>query len=100
MEYMSAEEVKNQEDQDYLLALSLQEEYKKELEQLKEWERDKVESGMVQLSDEELARRLQQEEDDKHQQGTFSRRKIIHSRPSAAATTTATSSDEESKNPG
>lgn len=68
MEYMSAEEAKNQEDQDYLLALSLQEEYKKELEQLKEWERDKVEGGMVQLSDEELARRLQQEEEEKQQQ--------------------------------
>lgn len=72
MEYMSAEEVKNQEDQDYLLALSLQEEYKKELEQVKEWERDKVESGMVELSDEELARRLQQEEEEKQQQSFVS----------------------------
>lgn len=68
MEYMSAEEVKNQEDQDYMLALSLQEEYKKELEQLKEWERDKAAAGIVECSDEELARRLQQEEEEKQRQ--------------------------------
>ncbi|RWS28399.1 hypothetical protein B4U80_07982 [Leptotrombidium deliense] len=54
-------------DQDYLIALSLQEEAKKESETEKEWENFKIESGMEGLNDEELARRLQIEEERKYQ---------------------------------
>ncbi|RWS13118.1 hypothetical protein B4U79_03794 [Dinothrombium tinctorium] len=54
-------------DQDYLIALSLQEEAKKESETEKEWENFKVEAGMEGLSDEELARRLQLEEEKRYQ---------------------------------
>lgn len=60
---MTAEDLRIQEDQDYLIALSLQEEYKKEVEQMKEWEQSKVDSGLEGLSDEELARKLQAEEE-------------------------------------
>lgn len=60
---MSLEEKKHQEDQDYLLALSLQEESKKAAEKVREWEHFKTASGMEGLTDEQLAARLQAEED-------------------------------------
>lgn len=58
---LSLEEMKMQEDQDYLIALSLQEEYKKEAEQSikQEWE----DAKLGELTDEELAKRLQMQED-------------------------------------
>lgn len=52
-----------QEDSDYLLALTLQEEDKKNVDKYKEWEQFKVETGMEGLTDEQLAKRLQDEED-------------------------------------
>ena len=59
---LTSEEQQLQVDQDYLIALSLQAEQKKELEKQKEWKNYKVRSGLNDLSDEELARRLQEEE--------------------------------------
>ncbi|CAG2170062.1 unnamed protein product [Oppiella nova] len=47
----------------YLVALSLQEEQKRQMESCKEWETFKHDSGMEGLTDEELAKRLQEEED-------------------------------------
>lgn len=52
-----------QEDSDYLLALTLQEEDKKNVDKYKEWEQFKAETGMEGLTDEQLAKRLQDEED-------------------------------------
>lgn len=59
------EDRKVQEDQDYLLALSLEEENKKEAAHQKDWQTYKVSSGFDELSDEQLAMRLQAEEDAK-----------------------------------
>ncbi len=50
----------------YLVALSLQEEQKKQVESCKEWEQFKHETGMEDLTDEELAKRLQEEEDNRY----------------------------------
>ncbi|CAG2108771.1 unnamed protein product, partial [Medioppia subpectinata] len=55
-------------DQDYLVALSLQEEHKRQIETSKEWDQFKHESGMEGLTDEELAKRLQEEEDKRYAQ--------------------------------
>lgn len=60
---MTEEDIRVQEDQDYLIALSLQEEYKKEVEHMKEWELSKADAGLEGLSDEELAKKLQAEEE-------------------------------------
>lgn len=62
---LSVEDRQNQEDQDYLLALSLQEENKKDAEKYKEWEQFKTESGLDMLTDEELAIKLQAEENER-----------------------------------
>lgn len=62
---MSIEDRQSQEDQDYLLALSLQEENKKEAEKFKEWETFKTKEGLDRLTDEELAIKLQAEEDER-----------------------------------
>lgn len=59
---LTVEDQQVQVDQDYLIALSLQEEQKKEFEKEKEWENFKTENGLNELSDEEFARRLQDEE--------------------------------------
>ena len=59
-----------QEDSDYLLALTLQEEDKKNVDKYKEWEQFKVETGMEGLTDEQLAKRLQEEEDTRLSAGT------------------------------
>lgn len=59
---LTAEDQQVQVDQDYLIALSLQEEQKKEFEKEKEWETYKSENGLNELSDEEFARKLQEEE--------------------------------------
>lgn len=56
-------DTKLQVDQDYLIALSLQEENKKESAADKEWEMFKSEAGMEGLDDHELAKRLQMQED-------------------------------------
>ena len=48
------------------MALSLQEEQKRQIESSKEWEQFKHESGMEDLSDEQLAKRLQEEEDKRY----------------------------------
>lgn len=85
LDFLSPDQVKQQEDQDYLLALSLQEEFTKELEQLKEWERGKTETGMTGLSDEELARRLQQQEH--QQQQSSSGHSSVHPTTSTTITT-------------
>ena len=45
------------------MALSLQEEQKRQIESSKEWEQFKHDEGMEDLSDEQLAKRLQDEED-------------------------------------
>ena len=58
-----------QEDSDYLLALTLQEEDKKNVDKYKEWEQFKVETGMEGLTDEQLAKRLQEEEDGRLSEG-------------------------------
>ena len=50
------------------MALSLQEEQKRQVESCKEWEQFKHESGMEDLTDEELAKRLQEEEDKRYAQ--------------------------------
>lgn len=59
-----------QEDSDYLLALTLQEEDKKNVDKYKEWEQFKAETGMEGLTDEQLAKRLQEEEDGRLSAGT------------------------------
>lgn len=59
-----------QEDSDYLLALTLQEEDKRNVDKYKEWEQFKVETGMEGLTDEQLAKRLQEEEDGRISAGT------------------------------
>ena len=59
-----------QEESDYLLALTLQEEDKKNVDKYKEWEQFKVETGMEGLTDEQLAKRLQEEEDGRLSAGT------------------------------
>lgn len=60
---LSSADRQAQEDSDYLLALTLQEEDKKNVDKYKEWEQFKVETGMEGLTDEQLAKRLQDEED-------------------------------------
>lgn len=60
---MTSADRQAQEDSDYLLALTLQEEDKKNVDKYKEWEQFKAETGMEGLTDEQLAKRLQDEED-------------------------------------
>lgn len=88
---MTEEDVRIQEDQDYLIALSLQEEYKKEVENMKEWEQAKLESGFEGLSDEELARKLQAEEEARIAKDQRQTKEIADSSPPTRASSSSTS---------
>jgi hypothetical protein len=65
---VSPTERKEQIDKDYLIALSMQEELKKQLQQSEQWDEYKQRAGYSELTDEELASKLQKEEEERYEQ--------------------------------
>lgn len=65
---ISPTERQEQIDKDYLIALSLEKEQTKQLQQSEQWDEYKERAGYSELTDEELALKLQKEEDERYEQ--------------------------------